>query len=31
LKQISNDTIKITGSGEKIEMEMLEKPKVDEE
>ncbi len=30
LKQISNDTIKITGGGEKIEVEMLEKPKSDE-
>ena len=29
LKQISNDTIKITGSGDKIEMEMIEKPKTD--
>ena len=28
-KQISNDTVKITGSGDKIEMDMIEKPKTD--
>ncbi len=27
LKQISNDTIKITGSGDKIDMDMIDKPK----
>lgn len=30
LKQISNDTIKITETGEKIETDLVEKPKVDE-
>lgn len=30
LKQISNDTLKITGEGQKIEMEFLEKPKENE-
>ena len=27
LKQISNDTVKITGSGDKIDMDMIDKPK----